>query len=396
MPPCFRLKRGTWRKKVIMKINTSYLVAGAVIAALAVWFGVGATSSGEDIYADLEQKKSVTSAALPTVVIRSVSAVPHSVRLHSYGRTQANRMVELKAKTAASVTSTPIAEGRRVSRGTVVCRQDIDARQANVDQARAQLEKAQADFAATQTLVDKGYRSPTQLNGDRAAVDAAAAGLKSAEIELDNVNLRAPFSGIFEKRMAEVGDYLSPGQPCGLMVELHPLKVDVELTETQVGAVETGQDVNVKLATGQTVAGTVSYIESMANPATRTFMMETQIDNQDYALKAGVSATIDLEIGQTTASLIPSGILTLDEEGLTGIRYIDSGDLVRFAHIKQVDETREGLWVTGLPERARIIIEGQDYVSVGSKVRPVYESEARRDTPANDPSASLGATAKLD
>ncbi len=362
-----------------MKLNPSYLLAGVAVIAVGVWFAVGSAGNDRDIYEDVKARDAAASEApaLPTVVVRSVRSETHPIRLSQYGRTQPGRRVEVKAKTPGPLAATPIREGARVARGDVICRQETDARQAMVEQARAQLAKAEADLSATQALVDRGFRAPTSLPGDRAAVDAARAQLKSAQIERNNVVLRAPFAGIYEQRMAEVGDYLAPGQPCAAIVELDPLKVEAELTETQVGNVELGQDVEVQLATGQSVMGTVSFLESVANPATRTFEMETTLPNPDYALKAGVSATLSLTTGQTEAVLVPSGILTLDDEGVTGVRYVDGSNTVRFAAIRQVDETPGGLWVTGLPERTRIIVEGQDYVSVGAQVDPVAEGSAR-------------------
>lgn len=359
-----------------MKLNRSYILAAIAVIGLGAWFAISSIGYDPDIYADVDPNAQKAEQALPTVVVRSVTAQTHPIRLTNYGRTLPNRRVEVKAKTAASLTSTPVREGTRVNRGDVICRQDTDARQAMVDQAKAQLSKVEADLAATTVLVDKGYRSATSLNGDRAAVDAARAQLKQAQIELGNIVLRAPFAGIYEMRMAEVGDYLSPGQSCALIVELDPLKLEAELTETQVGQVAIGQDVNIRLATGEAVTGTVSFIESVANPATRTFEMEMTIPNADYALKAGVSATLDLKIGEAKASLIPSGILALNDDGATGIRYIDASNRVRFAAIQQVDETAAGLWVLGLPERTRIIVEGQDYVSVGTEVDPKTEADA--------------------
>ncbi|WP_298916805.1 efflux RND transporter periplasmic adaptor subunit [uncultured Algimonas sp.] len=360
-----------------MKLKPSYLVAAAVVIAFGLWFALGSASDDRDIYSDLEQRDTAATAALPTVIVRPVTAERHPIRLTQYGRTEPNRRVEVKAKTPGSLVATPVREGARVNRGDVICRQDTDARQAMVEQARAQLDKAEADLTATQALVERGFRAPTSLNGDRAAVDAARASLKQAQIELGNIVLRAPFSGIYEERLAEIGDYLSPGQPCAAIVELDPLVLEAELTETQVGQVEMGQEVQVRLATGQTVAGTVSFIESVANPATRTFQMETSLPNEDYALKAGVSATLSLKIGEAMASLVPSGIMALDDDGNVGVRYLDASDRVRFANIRQIDETREGLWVSGLPERTRIIIEGQDYVSVGTEVDARLESDVR-------------------
>lgn len=362
-----------------MKLNSSYLLAGAAVILVGAWFVIGSAGNDSDIYADVKQRDEVRETVLPTVVVRTVNSEIHAIRLTSYGRTMPNRRVEVKAKTAASLVSTPVREGTRVNRGDIICRQDVDARQALVDQAQAQLAKAEADLTATTTLVERGYRAPTALNGDKAAVDGAKAALTQAQIELGNVVLRAPFAGIYEMRMSEVGDYLAPGQPCAAIVELSPLKLEAELTETQVGQVEMGQEVNIRLATGQTVTGTVSFIESVANPATRTFEMEMSVPNDDYTLKAGVSATLDLKIGEAMASLVPSGVMAIDDNGTTGIRYVDASNIVRFAAIEQVDETDDGIWVLGLPPRSRVIIEGQDYVSVGSEVEPRAEGVSPRD-----------------
>lgn len=376
-----------------MKLNSSYLLAGAAILIVGAWFFIGSAGTDRDIYADVDARSQPTEARLPTVVVRTVTSEVHDIRLTSYGRTMPNRRVEVKAKTPASLVSTPVREGTRVTRGDVICRQDIDARQALVDQAKAQLAKVEADLTATTTLVEKGFRAPTSLNGDRAAVDGARASLKQAQIELGNVVLRAPFSGIYENRMAEVGDYLSPGMACAAIVELDPLKLEAELTETQVGHVDMGQNVNIRLATGETVTGTVSFIESVANPATRTFQMEMSVPNPDYTLKAGVSATLGLKIGEAMASLVPSGVMALNDNGATGIRYVDAGNIVRFATIQQVDETSGGIWVTGLPPRSRVIIEGQDYVLVGSEVDPRVEGSPARNGASV---AGLSTDTKLD
>jgi len=67
---------------------------------------------------------------------------------------------------------------------------------------------------------------------------------------------------------------------------------------------------------------------------------------------------------------IPSKILTLNSDGTVGVRYLDYDDVVRFASVKTIDEDANGIWVTGLPESTRIIVQGQDYVAVGTKAIP--------------------------
>jgi len=351
-----------------MKINKSYLFAIGAILAIALWFWYN-SGRKQDKPAPVKTTIEQTTT-IPTVVVESREAEDHQNSFTLYGRTEANREVEVKAETAGLVISTPVTEGRRIKSGTLLCRQDVDARQANLDQARATLEARQFDLQSTQTLVDKGYRSAIQLKSQKAAVDGASASVKQAEIELDNVNMRAPFSGIFDNQMAEIGDYLLPGQACGRLIEMNPLIVAIELTETQVGEVKLGQDATVNLATGETVTGKIRFIEANANAATRTFRTKIEVPNKAYALKGGVTATVGIKAGIVKAQHVPSKILTLDSEGTLGVRYVSFDNRVGFATVTQIDEDSDGIWVTGLPDSTRIIVQGQDYVSVGTEVEP--------------------------
>jgi len=75
------------------------------------------------------------------------------------------------------------------------------------------------------------------------------------------------------------------------------------------------------------------------------------------------------------AQNIPSGILALSDAGDIGVRYLDSNDRVRFAKTTTIDEDEQGLWVTGLPAQARVIIKGQDFVANGTHVIPTLQGE---------------------
>ena len=210
------------------------------------------------------------------------------------------------------------------------------------------------------------------LESQKAAIDGAQASVTQAEIELNNINIRAPFAGILEAQLAEVGDYLSPGQPCANIVQLSPLHVIINLTEAQLGKVKIGQSAQIKLATGQSVTGTIKFIDAKAQDATRTFRAELSVPNADYAIKAGLTATVRLSAGEWEAQRIPSKILTLNEAGTLGVRYVNYDNRVVFAPVETIDEDPSGVWVTGLPERVNIIIEGQDFVSNGAQVNPSH------------------------
>lgn len=367
-----------------MKIKPAYVLATLICIFIAAWFiyGTKAKNKADEIATTIAPKEAET--LIPSVEIRTIHPQLHDSFIDLHARSEAVREVAVKAETPGLVVATPVREGRLVTRGTTLCRQDIDARQAVLDQANAVLRTRQVEYEAAQKLVDRGFRSPTQALGAAAARDGAKASVKQAEIEIGNVIMRAPFNGIFEQQMAEIGDYLAPGQPCGLLVDLDPLIIAGEATENQIGNIKVGGTAKVSLMTGQNLDGKVRYIESRANPATRTFRIEVEVPNKKSALKAGVTASLRLPAGQKNAHLIPSHVLTLNDTGQIGVRYLDSESRVRFTQIVTLEETPEGIWVSGLPDGdVNLIVLGQDYVSEGTFVHTQYDIPAQSDTSSN-------------
>ncbi len=356
----------------LMKIKPAYLIALLISLLIVGWFIYGSILRDDKSTTVATDTNATETQEIPTVKIQTITAELHDNYMDLYGRSEANREVAVKAETAGLVVKTPVREGKKVKRGTLLCAQDVDARQAMLDQANALYRSRELEYKAAQALVDKGFRSPTQALGAQAALDGAKASVKQAEIELGNVIMRAPFDGVFEQQIAEIGDYLSPGQPCGLLVDLDPLVVTGEVTEKQVGLLKIGQKSQVSLATGEQLTGIVHFIESRANPATRTFKIEVEVPNTSGSLKAGVTANLKISAGQTYAHLIPSSVLTLDDVGSIGVRYLGEKQTVRFARVETIDETSDGIWVTGLPAKVDLIIRGQDYVSEGTQVRTQY------------------------
>jgi len=356
-----------------MKIKRAYLIAIGLALLILLWFVYGTKIRNNESEATPTPVENAAEETLPSVVARRISAEQHASYMNLHGRTEAVREVAVKAETAGLVVRTPIREGQFVGRGTLLCQQDVDARQAQLDQANATLKSRELDYKAAQTLVDKGYRSETQALSAQAALDGARAAVKQAEIELGNVNMRAPFSGIFDQQIAEIGEYLMPGQPCGLLVDLDPMLIVGEATEKQVGFLKVGQSAEMELATGERLEGKVRFIETKANPQTRTFRLEVEVPNKKNALKSGVTASLKLSSGETASHFIPSRVLTLDDQGRIGVRHLDDRNIVKFSTVTTIDENEDGMWVTGLPDETNLIIVGQDYVAEGSEVEVRFD-----------------------
>ena len=348
-----------------MGLRPQYVVVGGILAAFVLYFGVNAV-------VDASRRKppqAAPSAAAPTVQATLISPVMRPDEVPVRARTQAARVVSVRAQTSGIVAATPVREGSFVRAGEVLCRLQVDARQASLDQARANLRSKQLTEKASADLAAKGYRSPTQVLTDQANLDEASATVRSAEIALEQVNIRAPFAGVFDTREVEVGAYLSPGGACGTVIELDPLKIIGDVPESEIAKVRVGARAHVVLASGQTMEGVVYYVARDADAQTRTYPVVVAARNPGSLVRSGLSAQVQIAAGAGPAFLAPSSALVLDAAGRQGVRYVGADGRVAFAPVTVVDETPSGVWLTGLSGPTRVIIVGQSYVSEGQLVR---------------------------
>lgn len=357
-------------------MNRSIIVAASILAALVLYFGVQSLMRGslgsETTPAEIQGTPDVTDA----IVVASKSEA-HELRVRAKGRSAPDKSVTVKAGTAGTVVSTPVREGTLVKKGALLCGLDVEARSARVKEAQAAVDSAKIDYEAAVSLAAKGLAPANRELAAKAAVDAAEAGLNSARVEIGRTQIRAPFDGVFERRLAEAGDYLSPGSPCGLLVDMSPVIVAAEVTESEAGLLKTGMAGTVLLADGRTFPAKLRYVARTASNQTRTFPIEAELETGDAIVAAGVTATLTVPAGKVPATLIERSLLTLSDAGELGVRHVLADSTVAFAPIRVIDETPEGAWVTGLPETATLIAIGQDYLNDGVKVRPVAQGGAR-------------------
>ena len=348
-----------------MRLKSQYLFVAIVVAVLVVAFAVG-TLMNRAGKGSAEAK--TTANALPTV---QAVLTPETIREYDVvirGRTEAARSVIVRSETAGVVAATPAVEGSFVRKGVVLCRLNLDARQATLDQARAMLRSRQLQQKASADLLAKGYRSQTQVLQDQANLDAASANVRQAELGVEQMSIRAPFDGVFDKRDAEIGAYLAPGQACGTMIELNPLLIVGDLPELDAAKVQVGAHATAQLTSGETLSGRVRYAAREADAQTRTYRIEIAADNPQMT-RSGLSASVRIASGSGPAHMVPLSSLVLDAGGRQGVRYVLADDKVAFAPIKVLEETPTGVWVTGLKGPVRVITVGQSYVAEGQKVQ---------------------------
>jgi multidrug efflux system membrane fusion protein len=400
----------------------SYGLALIIVIALGLWLATGVLvtpgngpGKGETtVVGALQGKeilpKSETEGPDPSLSIAEreaettgAQAAPRSVRIATYrmtpmpvevplrGRTKAKAQVSVMAETQGTVQEVLVKKGQKVKEGDVLCKLEPETRQAAVTQAEAAVATAQSAVEANAALRKKGLAPANSGLQLEAQLKQAQAGLANAKAELARVDVKATISGVVQDPLATVGSTLGPTVPCATIVQLDPMLFVASVPEARIGYARVGLPATITTITGQTLDGKVSFISSTADPDTRSFPIEIQIPNADGNVRDGITAEAIVDVGTAPAHLLPQSVLTLDDDGILGVRAVENSKVV-FYPVTILKDTREGTWVAGLPPVTNVITVGQEYVEPGQVVDAAYG-------PADEPGASpatepAGETAK--
>ena len=186
-------------------------------------------------------------------------------------------------------------------------------------------------------------------------------------VEVNRTQVKAPFSGFIEQ-IVKPGNFLERGQVCATIIQLNPISFIAGVPEYDINKVRVGQKVNLELVTGQKINGELTFVSKSASPDTRTFIVESQIENPQGLVKDGLTANMTIEIDKVKAHKLSPSILLLNDGGKLGIRIVINSKIAKFIEITILEDSEEGLWVTDIPEDVEIIIQGQGFVEDGQEV----------------------------
>jgi multidrug efflux system membrane fusion protein len=303
-----------------------------------------------------------------SVRIEVVTAQNMPIEVPLRGRTKAKSAVNIVAQTAGIVQSIPVKKGDRVKAGDTLCTLDQGARKLAVDQAQAAVDQAQTAYNANLELVKKGVAAPNTTLAVEAQLKGAQAQRQSAQLELDRTIITTDVAGTVSDPMTTVGTMLGMGQPCATIVELDPMMFVASVPEARIQYAKLGLKAAVTTVTGDKAEGTVTYIAPTANEDTRSFPVEIDLPNPDLKLRDGITAEAIVNVGTAPVHVLPQSVLTLDDDGVLGIRTVEAGNKVAFHPVTIIRDTRDGVWVTGLPFKINVITVGQEFVQPGQIV----------------------------
>ncbi|MCL4745858.1 MAG: efflux RND transporter periplasmic adaptor subunit [Burkholderiaceae bacterium] len=347
-----------------------------------------------------------------TVAVPIVEAVQGKVtqRVVGPGTLQARIPVTIAARLTAAVRELNADVGDTVKRGQelavlddrdlaarrgvvsgqqVALARNLDAAEAAVAKAQAELELARSKQRRDAELLSKGFVSQAVLDASNAAASVAAANLDSAraarsarsadaqtlvqearyaDTVLSFARIAAPMDGVIIARQAEVGSMVVPGSTLFRMVDPATLWVAMRVDESVVGRVRVGQAASIRMRTGETLPGTVARIARQSDAATRELDVNVAFDVPPARFAIDQEAEVSLVAGDLDGIVVPLASLTRDRAGRQGVLVVlDSR--TEFRPVQTGTSDAHGVLIAkGLTAGERVVAKAED-VRSGVRVR---------------------------
>lgn len=349
-----------------------HIPTGPIIAVLMV-IGAGAwlyTGNSDDVAAETPKETPIERSLVPKVqaTVLSESEVRRTLQLN--GVTQPARTVSVTSEETGRVIEILKSKGERVAANEVIARLDPQDLEARLRQARAYQEQTRLEYEGAQRLRTEGLQNRAQAAASLTQYEQARAELASLERSLANTSIRAPFAGVMDSSAIEIGTYVRPGDAIAKLYDFSELKIIGNVPEADVGPLRLGQEATVSLLTGETMTGIIDYIGAVANPATRTFEVEIVVEQSPKQV-AGATATATIMLDQVPAHYISPALLNINDAGKLGVKTLTDKNTVRFSELNIIRSDTGGVWVSGIPDQARLIVVGQGFVNIGEQVDPI-------------------------
>ncbi len=249
-------------------------------------------------------------AARGAIGVEAARAEPVSLAetVAAVGTLRAAESVVVKPEVAGRILSIHFDGGARVRKGDLLVALDASIPAAEVQQTRAELALARANYQRSDDLAKQKFLSERARDEAASALHVLEARLELAQARLAKMMIRAPFAGVLGLRNVSPGDYVREGDVLVTLEDVSRMQVDLRLPERYLGQLRRGQrlDVEFDAYPGRRFPATLEAIDVQVDANGRSVVARGQMPNPDGLLRTGMFAKIALTLGQREqAVMIP-------------------------------------------------------------------------------------------
>jgi RND family efflux transporter MFP subunit len=317
----------------------------------------------------------------------AVTVAPAQVQDISVSKTYTGTLEGLKqAKIYSSIPEAivdlPVAQGSTVQAGQPVIMLDKEGPSSHYQQAEAMYQDAKDNYNKMSKLYNEGAISEQTMNSLKTAYEVAKANFDAAK---QQVELSSPISGILTDLSVNVGQYAPLGIPLATVAQTEKMRLNIYVDSRSASFIKDGQKAAIAMDipgdSPAEVEGMVADVAKSADPDTRSFKVEIQIDNADKALKPGIFARATIIVEQLNNVLTVPREAVFTVEGIAKVFKLENGRAKEQSITVGEYTTDYSQVLSGLSAGDKVIILGRSQVEDGSLVKVVSGQDRTIATP---------------
>jgi HlyD family secretion protein len=377
--------------KILSRNRILAIVATVLLLVLGVtWWRINAAHDGGTTKIQIHGLK--TSAAIkPALTVTETT--PFLTEWPEQTSANGNITAWQEASVGSEVNGLRLVEvkvnvGETVRQGQVLALFSSETVKADVAQALASVAEAEARLAEAKANADRARQVPVPgvlsaqqvgeyLAAERAAsarLDSARAQLSNQQIRLKQTYLTAQDDGVISARTATVGAVVSVGQELFRLIRFNRLEWRAEVAAAELHKIRAGQNVRISTSGGIQVKGVVRTEAPIVDPQTRMGLVYVDVPS-DTALKAGMFAHGDFELGPKTVMALPQSAI-VQYEGFNYIFRIGAENKVSQIKVEIGRRLEQNIEIiNGLEKNTAVVATGAAFLTDGDTVRVVSASE---------------------
>ena len=323
------------------------------------------------------------SAAASPVKVEPVARGDISQYILKNTTLEAERWVDVRARTTGQVVAILKEEGDPVKVGSAIARLDADAARINLAQREVAFREAQQRYDREAALFERNLGSKEGFESAKTQLGSAQAQLEQAELSLSYTTITSPIDGVMTLRNIEVGNMVTNNQVVGSVAKFDPLLARIQVTEKDFGKIVVGQAarITVEAFPKQPFPGTVKMVSPVVDPESGTVKVTVEVPRPPNGLlRPGMFSSVYIITETRSKTLvIPKKALVLEGAGNQVFVYEPDAESGmgkaqrRNVTIGFTDSERLEV-LSGLSQGELVITVGQEGLRPGATVRVVGEN----------------------
>lgn len=373
-----------WKQRLLRIVWHSIPFAAVALAVLFVVMPLGRKITAEK--ADLAEQQAVQmkkDQSLTRVITLEMVPEDLAETITLPGVARPWKSLQVVSEVSGKIMEKNIDDGSVVNQGDILAVMDKRDYRNAYDSARASYETALMNQKRFEALSKKQFITESQLDDIQSRVKTTRAAMENAKLNLDRCTIRSPMDGIVDRSHIEVGSFLGVGDPVAKLLQIHQLKIQVGIPESDVPSVRRIKQFGMAIDAlgGKSYTGQYHYLQKTSDNLARLYNLEIRLDNPDLEILPDMFVRVDIVKNRDARGLGVPMYALVTRNNQTGVFVEDQGR-VRFA---PVETGFQDGWkiqvVSGISAGEQVvvvghrIIEDNELVQVDQRVQSMAELE---------------------